>query len=97
MQAERRLVAGMCEIKFARDQQRAPQLRDRFLWRQMRPLVEPFCDQELGRGTSCFAPTLDLDLDTRKHLRRGVDDDRAEPERPDKCYRAFKKGNIPDG
>ena len=63
----------------------------------MRPLVEPFCDQELGGGASRFPLALDLELDAGKHLRRGVDDDRAKPERPGKIHRAFKEGDIPDG
>ena len=50
MQAERGLETGMRQIKLARDQQRAPQFRDRCLRRQMRPFVEPLCDQELFLG-----------------------------------------------
>ena len=101
VQAERGLEPGMRQIEFPRDQQRAPQFRDRFLRCQVRPLVEPFCHQELGGGASRFAAILalafNLDLDARKHLRRGVDDDRAKPERPGKRHRAFEEGNIPDG
>ena len=61
---------------------------------KMRPLVEPFRHQKLGAGAGRPALAFDLDLDAHESLRRRVDDDRAEPERPGEAHRTFKKGDI---
>jgi hypothetical protein len=63
----------------------------------MRPFVEPFWDQKFGAGPGGNTFTLNLDLDPHEHLRRRVDDHRAEPERPGKIDRAFKESDISDG
>ena len=63
----------------------------------MRTLVEPFRHQKLGAGAHRPALAFDLDLDAHKSLRRRVDDDRAEPERPGKGDRTFKKGDVSYG
>src|SRR5882672_8103074 len=60
----------------------------------MRPLVEPFWHQEFGAGSGRPALAFDLDLDAYESLRRRIDDDRAEPERPGKSDRTFKEGNV---
>ena len=57
----------------------------------MRPLVEPFWHQELGAGAGRPALAFDLDLDAHESLRRRVDDDRAEPERPGESAPAVRK------
>src|SRR5215208_8367471 len=63
----------------------------------MRTLVEPFWYQEFGAGTHSPALAFDLDLDAHKNLRRRVDDDRTEPERPGKGDRALEERYISDG
>jgi hypothetical protein len=71
MQAERGLETGMRQIKLARDQQRAPQFQDRCLRRQMRPFVEPLCDQELGVARDRFAvifPWPSISISTRTNI-----------------------------
>ena len=96
MQAERRLEAGMRQIKFARDQERTPQLGDRLLGSQMRPLVEPFSDQKLGAGAGGDTLAFNFDLDPHEHLRRCVDDHGAKTERPSETHRALEEFNLPD-
>ena len=91
VEAERRLEAGMRQIDISRDQQRASQFRHGLFRRQMRPLVEPFCNQKLGASARRPPLAFDLDLDPHKSLRRRVDDDRAEPERPGKVTGRSKK------
>src|SRR6185295_12628828 len=97
MQAERRLKTGMRQIELARDQQRAPQFRHRFFRRQVLTLVEPFWHQKLGASSGRAALAFDLDLDAYKRLRRRVDDDRAEPERPGESDRALKERDVSYG
>ena len=94
VQGEGGLIAGMRQIKFARDQQRASQFGNRLFRRKMRPLVEPFRHQKFGTGAGGVAFAFDVDLDTHEHLRRRVDDNSAEPERPGKADRAFEERDI---
>src|SRR5215207_3576725 len=63
----------------------------------MRTLVEPFWHQEFGAGAHTRALAFDLDLDAHKSLRRRVDDDRTEPERPGETDRALKERYVSDG
>src|SRR5688500_10151712 len=63
----------------------------------MRTLVEPFWHQEFGAGAHSPALAFDLDLDPHKSLRRRVNDDRTEPERPCKGDRTFKKRDVSYG
>src|SRR4051794_2135367 len=63
----------------------------------MRPLVEPFWHQKLGAGPCRPALAFDFDLDAHKGLRRRVDDNRTEPERPGESDRAFKEGDVSYG
>ena len=97
MQAERRLEAGLREIKLACDRKRPPQLIDGRLRRKFRALVEPFRDQQLGAGACRPALAFNLDLDAHKCLRRRVDDDGAEAERSGKRHGPFEEGNIAYG
>src|SRR5260221_769749 len=60
----------------------------------MRPLVEPFWHQKFGTGALGTAPPLNFNLSPHEHLRRRVDNDGTEPERPRKADRAFEKRNI---
>src|SRR5215208_4738654 len=60
----------------------------------MRTLVEPFWHQEFGAGAHSPALAFDLDLDAHKSLRRRIDDDRTEPERPGKDDRALEERYI---
>ena len=64
---------------------------------QERPLVEPRFDQELGAGARRHAHALHLDFEAHKSLRRRVDDNGAEAERPGEIHRPFKKGDIAYG
>ncbi len=94
VQAERRLKDGVRQIDVPRDHQRTPQLAHRLLRRQMRPLVEPLRHQELGARAGRAALAFNLDLDPNESLRRRVDDDGAEPERPGKADLPFEKSDV---
>src|SRR3954447_12421440 len=97
VQAERGLELLVLKIKLARDQERAAQLLDGLVRRQMRPLVEPFRHEKLGGGADRPALAFDLDLNQHEGLRRRMDDDIAEAERPGKRHRSFKKRDIAYG
>src|ERR1700742_3397899 len=60
----------------------------------MRPLVEPFRRQHLGRRTGRDTPTLNLDRDAHQYLHRMVDRHRAEKERPRERNGALEKSDI---
>lgn len=94
MQIERGQESSPREIKAPRNLQRAPQAVDRLRRRQLRPLVEPFWHQQLGAGADRNAPALDLDLDPHEQLRRRVDRDRAEAERPREMHGTFEESDV---
>src|SRR5690348_12100764 len=60
----------------------------------MRSLVEPFWRQEFGRGAGRPALAHNLDLDADKGLRRRIDHDGAEAERPGKGDGPFEQGDV---
>src|SRR5205085_11116975 len=97
MQAEGGIELPVLEIELARDQERAAQLLDRLLRRELRPLVEPLWHEKLGRRPDRPALALHLDLDQHKSLRRRIDDDRAEAERPRKRDGPFEEGDVAYG
>ena len=97
VQSEGRIEVLVRQIKLARDQQRAAQFLDRLLRRQMRPLVEPLRHEKFGARTDGPGLAFDLDLDQHKSLRRRVDDNGAEPERPREADRPLKESNIAHG
>jgi len=87
----------MAEVDVARDQQRAPQLGNRIVGRELRTLVEPFRYQQFGTGADKFSLAFDLDLGAHEQLRRRDDDDGTEVERPGEAHRAFEEGNVAHG
>jgi hypothetical protein len=94
MQIECRLESGARQIEAARDLQRAAQAVDRLCWREFRSLVKPLRHQHFGTGANRNAPALDLDLGPHEQLRRRVDRDRAEAERPRELHGAFEEGDV---
>src|SRR5207302_781765 len=94
MQLECRLKSGLCQIEPARNLQRAAQTVYRLRRRKLRPLVEPFWHQQLGAGANPAPPALDLDLGPDEQLRRRVDRDCAEAERPRETHGSFKERDV---
>ena len=89
-QAKSRIIFRSQEL-LARDRQRAAQLREVLLVRELRRLVEPFRHQQLGGNAFAFAAVGKLDARAHEGLRRMRDGDSAEPERNAKAHRPLEK------